>query len=282
MGRGVRRLVLRPLRAAALLSGDRRQHRRHPRPGLADRRRDLARQRPESHWNGQYYQSMLPVPRTTGPRTTRTSTSSWRRSTAPSQSPTPSSSRPQRSCAANGPTRPRSTSTRSTAADQQRGLGPLLGRYPGDVYDGDTDARSATTPGRYPLPTSPSCTTGWQTKSPPPERSRSTISLPASSPSSGSTCRPRRPRCGAALQSAGDAMLQAIVFHSDHLELSEQFDATPAYQKSVSNLSWCYASFLSAIRARAQAAGRLPIWLWGARTVPVAVTWAYRQSARIR
>jgi glucoamylase len=53
-----------------------------------------------------------------------------------------------------------------------------------------------------------------------------------------------------ALQSAGDQMLQAIVFHSDHLELSEQFDATSGYEKSVSNLSWSYASFLSALRAR--------------------------------
>ena len=26
-------------------------------------------------------------------------------------------------------------------ADQQRGIGPMLGRYPGDVYDGDTDAQ---------------------------------------------------------------------------------------------------------------------------------------------
>jgi glucoamylase len=53
-----------------------------------------------------------------------------------------------------------------------------------------------------------------------------------------------------ALQAAGDQMLQAVVFHSDHLELSEQFDATTGYEKSVSNLSWSYASFLSAIRAR--------------------------------
>ena len=53
-----------------------------------------------------------------------------------------------------------------------------------------------------------------------------------------------------ALQSAGDQMLQAIIFHSDHLELSEQFDATTGYEKSVSNLSWSYASFLSAVRAR--------------------------------
>ena len=45
-------------------------------------------------------------------------------------------------------------------------------------------------------------------------------------------------------------MLQAIVFHSDHLELSEQFDATTGYEKSVSNLSWSYTSFLPAVRAK--------------------------------
>jgi len=54
----------------------------------------------------------------------------------------------------------------------------------------------------------------------------------------------------AALQNAGDQMLQAIVFHSDHLELSEQFDAATGYEKSVSNLSWSYAAFLSAVRAK--------------------------------
>ena len=45
-------------------------------------------------------------------------------------------------------------------------------------------------------------------------------------------------------------MLQAIVFHSDHFELSEQFDAVTGFEKSVRNLSWSYATFLSAIRAR--------------------------------
>jgi hypothetical protein len=30
-------------------------------------------------------------------------------------------------------------------------------------------------------------------------------------------------------------MLQAVIFHSDNLELSEQFDATTGYEKSVSN-----------------------------------------------
>jgi hypothetical protein len=53
-----------------------------------------------------------------------------------------------------------------------------------------------------------------------------------------------------ALQGAGGQMLQAVIFHSDNLELSEQFDATTGYEKSVSNLSWSYASSLSAVRAR--------------------------------
>ena len=53
-----------------------------------------------------------------------------------------------------------------------------------------------------------------------------------------------------ALRDAGDRMLRALIFHSDHLELSEQFDAFSGYEKSVSNLSWSYAAFLSAVRAR--------------------------------
>jgi glucoamylase len=49
-------------------------------------------------------------------------------------------------------------------------------------------------------------------------------------------------------------MLQAVYFHSDHFELSEQFDANDGYEKSVSNLSWSYAAFVSAVRARTAAA----------------------------
>ena len=44
-------------------------------------------------------------------------------------------------------------------------------------------------------------------------------------------------------------MLRAVVYHSDHLELSEQFDGTSGYEKSVRDLTWSYASFLSAVRA---------------------------------
>jgi glucoamylase len=45
-------------------------------------------------------------------------------------------------------------------------------------------------------------------------------------------------------------MLAALIFHSDHLELSEQFDRTTGFEKSVANLTWSYAAFLSAVRTR--------------------------------
>jgi len=45
-------------------------------------------------------------------------------------------------------------------------------------------------------------------------------------------------------------MLHALVFHGDHFELSGQFDATSGYEKSVSDLSWSYASSLSAVGAK--------------------------------
>jgi glucoamylase len=45
-------------------------------------------------------------------------------------------------------------------------------------------------------------------------------------------------------------MLAAVIFHSDHLELSEQFDGFKGFEKSVKNLTWSYAAFLSAVRAR--------------------------------
>jgi glucoamylase len=44
-------------------------------------------------------------------------------------------------------------------------------------------------------------------------------------------------------------MLHAVLFHSDYYELSEQFDARTGYEKSVRNLTWSYAAFLSALRA---------------------------------
>jgi glucoamylase len=49
---------------------------------------------------------------------------------------------------------------------------------------------------------------------------------------------------------AGDRMLKAIIYHSNYLELSEQVDRETGFEKSVRNLTWSYAAFLSAVRAR--------------------------------
>lgn len=58
-----------------------------------------------------------------------------------------------------------------------------------------------------------------------------------------------------AVLGVGDGMLQAIVYHTDHLEPSEQFDAVSGFEKSVRNLTWSYAAFLSALRARTGVGG---------------------------
>src|SRR3984957_13234163 len=94
----------------------------------------------DGHWNGRCYQSMLPVPTdyrapydpnidivqaaiygaesVTDPRLLATAA----RLRGPGAAPTSKYYYP------------------INAADAAAGLGPLLGRYPGDVYDGDTDA----------------------------------------------------------------------------------------------------------------------------------------------
>jgi len=206
----------------------------------------------QSHWNGQYYESMFPVPVPPDYRvpydpnidiviaaiygavavtdTKLLATGALLRS----EWDDPSS---QYYYGING-------------ADEARGIGPLLGRYPGDKYDGDSDqpaddhpwvistcnfaelcyrlAGAITASGAIPLDAN---STGFFNQ----------VGVnDSTTPAAAAT----------ALQSAGDQMLQAIIFHSDHLELSEQFDARTGYEKSVSNLSWSYASFLSAFRAR--------------------------------
>ena len=206
----------------------------------------------QSHWNGTYYQSMLPVPAPPDYRvpydpnidivmaaiygavpvtdtkmlaTAALLRSQWDDPSSPYFYPI------------NG-------------ADQARGLGPLLGRYPGDKYDGNNDqpvddhpwavstcnfaelyyrlANEITAAGTIPLDAS---STAFFSQ----------VGVSAATTAAGAAT---------ALRSAGDQMLQAIIFHSDNLELSEQFDATTGYEKSVRNLSWGYASFLSAVRAR--------------------------------
>jgi glucoamylase len=201
------------------------------------------------HWNGRYYESLLPVPTDRAPydpnidivmaaiygavavtdtqllATAALLRSQWGDSSSRYFYPI------------NG-------------ADQRSGVGPMLGRYPGDVYDGDLDGSGDDHPWAL-------CTCNFAELY---YRLASTITADRAVPLDAhstqffsqvevdATTTPAG--AAAALHSAGDQMLQAIILHSDHIELSEQFDAWTGYEKSVSNLSWSYASFLSALRAR--------------------------------
>src|SRR6185437_12961082 len=133
------------------------------------------------------------------------------------------------------------------------GLGPLLGRYPGDVYDGDTSDQAGDHP--WALTTANFAELYYRVAA----KVTSSAAVPAdplSAPflaQAGVTATTAPPDAASALRAAGDAMLRAIVYHSDHLELSEQFDAVTGFEKSVASLSWSYAAFLSAVRARTSA-----------------------------
>jgi glucoamylase len=136
------------------------------------------------------------------------------------------------------------------AADSAAGLGPLLGRYPGDVYDGDTDQLVGDHP--WALTTANFAELYYRVAAK--IRSSQTVAADPLSAAflsqAGVTATTAPLDAVASLRSAGDAMLRAVVYHSDHFELSEQFDAVTGFEKSVSNLSWSYAAFLSAVRAR--------------------------------
>lgn len=140
--------------------------------------------------------------------------------------------------------------------DRERGIGPLLGRYPGDIYDGDV---SDPVQGGHPWAL---CTANFaelyfrlaaeieRTQAVPlDDLSRPFFAqVGVAAPQSPAPQSPAQ--VAEALRNAGDAMLRAVVFHSDHYELSEQFDSKTGYEKSVRNLTWSYAAFLSAVRAR--------------------------------
>ena len=135
-------------------------------------------------------------------------------------------------------------------ADHQRGIGPMMGRYPGDSYDGSNDQSGIDHPWAI-------CTCNFAElyyRLANEITAAKAIPLDANSAEFfnqvGVTASSTPAAAATELQAAADQMLQAIIFHSDHLELSEQFDANTGYEKSVSNLSWSYASFLSAVRAR--------------------------------
>ncbi|HEX9039440.1 MAG TPA: glycoside hydrolase family 15 protein [Trebonia sp.] len=204
----------------------------------------------DSHWNGEVYQSVLPVP------------ADYRAPYDPNIDIVQAAI-----YGAESATDPRLLATAAqlraqwddpgskyyypiNGADAAAGLGPLLGRYPGDVYDGDTDAQVGDHP--WALTTANFAELYYRVAA----RINSTKTVPADSLSAsflgqvGVTASTAPADAVTALRAAGDAMLQAIVHHSDHLELSEQFDAVTGFEKSVANLSWSYAAFLSAARAR--------------------------------
>jgi glucoamylase len=137
---------------------------------------------------------------------------------------------------------------------EEFGIGPLFGRYPGDLYDGDT---SHPVLGAHPWALSTCNIAELHYK------------LAAEITSSGQVpldelSTPFFAQCGidastvpaaaaAAMVASGDAMVRAVIYHSDNLELSEQFDGATGYERSVHNLTWSYAAYLSAMRARTQA-----------------------------
>lgn len=136
-------------------------------------------------------------------------------------------------------------------ADKARGIGPLLGRYPGDTYDGDS---ADHIDGDHPWALS-TCNFAQlyyklsnaitKTDTVPYDN----LSAPFFSQIGVTQATPVADVV-TALQNAGDAMLDAVIFHSDHLELSEQFDGDTGYEKSVKNLTWSYGAFLSAVREK--------------------------------
>ena len=145
--------------------------------------------------------------------------------------------------------------------DDQSGtprVGPLIGRYPGDVYDGDRDQTGEGHPWAL-------CTSGFaelyyrlatiiQTHidaGNPREQTVLADPLAAQFFSQvGVDASTAIADVPALLCAAADQMLQALVLHSAWLDLSEQFDKRSGVEKSVSNLTWSYASFCSAVRAR--------------------------------
>jgi glucoamylase len=130
--------------------------------------------------------------------------------------------------------------------------GPLIGRYPGDTYDGDASAPGESD-GHPWLP----CTCVfaelyYRVAQEIAAKKSLTIELLAKPffDQLGIDDSTAWQEASIKLRTAGDDMLNAVVFHSDHMELSEQFDRSSGFEKSVRDLTWSYSSYLSAVRAR--------------------------------
>ena len=138
-------------------------------------------------------------------------------------------------------------------------VGPLIGRYPADIYDGDVGKDRGQPTKGHPWAI---CTANFAelyyrlaasfAAGKPVEHDANTgaffdqVGLDAETvndQAQSSTVAER-------MTAGGDKMMQALIYHSDHFELGEQFDASTGYEKSVTNLTWSYAAYLSAARAR--------------------------------
>ena len=206
------------------------------------------------HFNGQFYQSVLPVPADSGapydPNIDIVLSSLYGAVpvTDTKMLATAALIRRQRTDPSSSLAYP------VNAADQARTppLGPLLGRYPGDKYDGDVGEPAPVAGHPWAL-----CTANFaslyyglantitQTQAVPLDNLSAGFFGQA-----GITASTTPGQAAASLQAAADQMLNALVFHSDHLELSEQFDKDTGFEKSVRDLTLSYASFLAAVRAK--------------------------------
>ena len=140
------------------------------------------------------------------------------------------------------------------AADDARHQGPMIGRYPSDNYDGDVkDAPNEGQPWAI-------CTANFAqlyycvAKAYQTENGPAWDSLTAAFFTQVGLDQPTvnddEQAVADALITAGDQMLRAIMSHSAGGRLSEQFDKVSGYEKSVEDLTWSYAAFTSALRAR--------------------------------
>jgi glucoamylase len=201
------------------------------------------------HWNGQVYQSILPVP-TDNRAPYDPNIDIVLAHTYGAVSPTDT-----KMLATAGQVRRQwtqgSLAYPINAADLANGVGPLLGRYPADFYDGDL--RDPNVVGHpWALTTANFAQLYYELAN----IITTTQTVPLDSLSAdffdqiGITPATSANDAAGNLRTAGDSMLNALVFHSDHLELSEQFDRDNGFEKSVRDLTWSYASFLGAVRTK--------------------------------
>lgn len=149
------------------------------------------------------------------------------------------------------------------ANDAQQGCGPMMGRYPEDTYDGDV-SEGPNEGHPWPLATAVFAEFYYRVT----QELKATSSFEISD-----TMAPFFDQIGFggrgtvtrgtqvhqelmdALVEAGDKMMRAVIHHSTYLELSEQNDRYSGFSKSVRNLSWSYAAFISAARMRKSVVG---------------------------